>query len=156
MGLFGKKKPQDDRYRGRAMPVPMLYLRFDIDELKGGAYGATSHRILFTEVQKELLWNCMLFMGDSADTLAGRENIAVIGISAPVERLKEIQAHLSKYGKEFQRVCDHKKPMQLVPVGGNEPLVLEGIFYYDGIKVQNNQQTWAQMVFSELKKEGKL
>ena len=156
MGLFGKKKPQDDRYRGRPMPVPMLYLRFDIDKLKGAAYGAASYRILFSDVPKELLWNCMLFMGDSADTLRGRENINVIGVSASVEQLKKIQAHLSKYSKEFQRVCDRSKPMQLIPILGNEPLVLEGIFYYDGIKVQNNQQTWAQMVFSELKKEGKL
>jgi len=32
----------------------------------GWTNGAASYRILFTGTPKELLWNCMLFMGESA------------------------------------------------------------------------------------------
>ncbi len=129
-----------------------LYLRFSIEKLSGG-YGADSYRKLFTSVSPALLSGAILRMGDSAATLAGNENVNVIGITmADSGRLEKIRQELA--GSASFLASSDARPFLLVEGMGEEPLVFDGIFSGSDVQVQNGTFSWAKSVWDELKKEG--
>lgn len=129
-----------------------LYLRFAIEKLSGG-YGADSYRILFTSVPSASLAGAILRMGDSAATLAGKENVNVIGITmADNARLDLIRRQLAS-SAAFTAAAD-AQPFLLVEGMGEEPLVLDGVFSDSGVQVQDGKFSWAKSVWEGLKKEG--
>jgi hypothetical protein len=86
-------------------------------------------------------------MGDSRDTLNGRENVCIIGISASEDRLKSIKTAIS-WNSEFLSVSD-VKPLILASSGGTEPLVSDGVYTADGTGLD----VWAKAAYDSLKKE---
>ena len=129
-----------------------LYLRFSIEKLSGG-YGADSYRKLFTSVSPALLSGAILRMGDSAATLAGKENVNVIGITmADSGRLEKIRQELA--GSASFMASSDAQPFLLVEGMGEEPLVFDGIFSGSDVQVQHEKFSWAKSVWDELKKEG--
>ncbi|HHT24275.1 MAG TPA: WG repeat-containing protein [Clostridiaceae bacterium] len=131
-----------------------LYLRFDIEKLSG-RYGADSYRILFTSIPSTLLVGAILRMGDSADTLAGRENVNVVGITMiDSGQLDMIRKELSD-STAFMAVAA-TRPFLLAEGLGQEPLVLDGVFTALGVEVQNDNFSWAKNVWDGLKESGKV
>lgn len=131
-----------------------LYLRFDIGKLSG-SYGSDSYRILFTSVQSALLTGAILRMGDSSDTLAGKENVNVIGITTfDNGQLDLIRQQLSD-SAEFMAVAD-ARPFLIAEGFGREPLVLDGTFTASGVQTQDDKFSWAKSVWDGLKQTGKV
>ena len=131
-----------------------LYLRFDIEKLSG-SYGADSYRILFTSIPSTLLVGSILRMGDSADTLAGRENVNIVGITMIDNgQLNMIQEQLTA-STEFMAAAN-ARPFSIERGLGQEPLVLDGTFTAFGVEVQDDNFSWAKSVWDELKEAGKV
>lgn len=129
-----------------------LYLRFNTEKLSSG-YGADSYRKLFTSVSPASLSGAILRMGDSAATLAGKENVNVIGITmAESERLEKIRQELA--GSATFMASSDVRPFLLVEGMGEEPLVFDGIFSDSDVQVQDGKFSWAKSVWDELKKQG--
>ncbi|HHU52998.1 MAG TPA: WG repeat-containing protein [Clostridiaceae bacterium] len=145
---------EHDTVQGNPQSVQRtLFIRFDIEKLSG-SYGADSYRILFSTVSSELLAGAILRMGDSADTLAGRENVNVIGITMQDNsQLDMIRQELSA-STAFMAVSD-TMPFSVVDGLGQEPLVLDGTFTVSGVQIQDDRFSWAKSVWDELKKSGK-
>lgn len=127
----------------------MLYIRFNITAVEkqiGGAYGTACYKTVFKNTPVNLLNGCRVYMGDSAKTLAGKENVCVIGLAAPQQKLEAIKQALSS-NSEFMAVSAINS-LEFAPIGA-EPLVLDGTFTTDGDQLKY----WAKWSFDFLKKE---
>ena len=125
----------------------LLHVRFNIDSINGGAYGMTCYKIIFTHAPVSALCGCTLSMGDSKATLAGHENVCVIGVAGAEEKLTDIMRAL-RDNPEFKSVC------AVNPLALNdhpEPLVADGVFTEDG----GFLKSWAKMAFDSVKKDRK-
>ncbi|NLJ70051.1 MAG: WG repeat-containing protein [Clostridiaceae bacterium] len=131
-----------------------LFIRFDIEKLSG-SYGADSYRILFTSVSSKLLVGAILRMGDSAETLAGRENVNVIGITMLDNGQLDMICQELSASAAYMAVSD-AMPFSVVEGLGHEPLVLDGIFTASGIQIQDDRFSWSKSVWEGLKKSGKV
>jgi len=107
----------------------------------------TCYKIIFTHAPVSALCGCTLSMGDSKATLAGHENVCVIGVAGAEEKLTDIMRAL-RDNPEFKSVC------AVNPLALNdhpEPLVADGVFTEDG----GFLKSWAKMAFDSVKKDRK-
>ena len=89
----------------------------------------------------DALCGCSVSIGDSNATLAGRENVCIIGLTGRLVPLCSIMQTLSNTPK-FKSVCANNL---LIFNGANEPLVSNG-----------RLTTWAKGAFDSLKKNAQL
>ena len=117
-----------------------LHIRFNIAAFENkGNYGAACYEFVFTYVPARMLHGCVVSMGDSRATLAGGENVCIIGLTGPVEQLRSIMEVLSQT-PSFQSVCASNP---LVLNGSEEPLVVDGVYTEDG----NQLKALAKLAF---------
>ncbi|MDR1525907.1 MAG: hypothetical protein LBS79_11740 [Tannerella sp.] len=130
--------------------ILILHIRFDIDAVEKkfntGAYGMACYQTVFKNVPADLLQGCQVSMGDSRATLNGRENVCIIGLTAPERRIQSIWKTLSQ-NSEFLSVSA-PNPLALESTFGTEPLVSDGIFTVGGERLQ----MWAKSAYDLLKK----
>ncbi|MDR1764940.1 MAG: hypothetical protein LBR77_02350 [Lachnospiraceae bacterium] len=125
-------------------PNAVLYVRYDIDKVEEkystGAYGFACYKATFKMAPVQALEQCEVFMGDSAATLRGAENVCIIGLKNPAypDRLAQVKEALERDG-EFKAVAA-SNPLQLMANGGSEPLVSDGVFTAD----QSRLKGWAK------------
>lgn len=135
-----------------------LYIRFDIDKIDSGAYGAACYQVLFRAVPLRRLLGVMFYAGDSAATLGGRENVFVVGLYAPVPQLELIQQSMSK-SIEFKNVCA-RDPLRLSDEDlwtRSEPLMDDGVMRIDGVVREDEQSAYcAKMAYDALKRSGEV
>jgi hypothetical protein len=122
----------------------VLYVRFNIDAVEGGAYGMACYKTVFANVPVHALQNCTVSMGDSNATLAGRENVCIIGLTGPVGQLRTVMDAL-KGSTAFTSVCAGNP---LVLNGAPEPLVADGTYTEDGSLLSS----WAKAAFNAVNK----
>jgi hypothetical protein len=130
--------------------MAILYVRFDIEavekRMNTGAYGSASYKVVFRNVPAKLLKGSWVYMGDSAATLNGRENVCIIGVEAPEAQLQSIRDAL-RQSAEFSSVAADN-PLVLTS-GHSEPLVTDGYFTTDGSQLSG----WAASAFAAVKNE---
>ena len=122
-----------------------LHIRFSIDAVDGGAYGLACYKNVFKYAPIDALCGCSVSMGDSNATLAGRENVCIIGLTGTTGQLRSIMQALSET-PEFKSVCASNP---LVLNGAHEPLVADGVYTKDGSRLTS----WAKSAFDSLKKD---
>jgi hypothetical protein len=131
--------------------ILILHIRFDIGAVEKkfdtGAYGMACYQTVFRNVPADLLNGCQVSMGDSLATLNGRENVCIIGLTAPERRLQSIRKVLNQ-NREFLSICADN-PLPLETSFGTEPLVSDGIYTLDGGRLQ----MWAKSAYDLLKRE---
>jgi hypothetical protein len=131
--------------------ISILYVRFDIDAVEkkfnAGAYGWACYKTVFRNVPADLLQGSQVSMGDSYATLSGRENVCIIGLSAPAEQLQSIRQVLSQ-NAEFKSVSA-SNPFASASDGVTEPLVSDGLYTKDGGQLTD----WAKNAYDSLKKD---
>ena len=161
MGLFDffkkKEKPKaeldkqnsqkNSLYTSNDSVRGLLHVRFNIDAVEGGAYGMACYKIIFANVPTHVLQGCIVSMGDSYATLAGRENVCIIGLAGTVGQLRTIMNVLGGT-KAFTSVCASNP---LVLNGAAEPLVEDGICTEDGSLLSS----WAKSAFNSVNKGNK-
>ena len=121
----------------------VLHIRFNIAAVGGGSYGKACYVIVFTHAPKGALNGCAVSMGDSYATLAGREDVCIIGLAGPVGQLRSVMKTLSETSA-FTSVCASNP---LVLNGTKEPLVEDGVYTEDGSKLT----MWAKSAFDSIK-----
>lgn len=108
------------------LPMPTLLIRFNIEKA-GGAYGMACYERLFTALTADELEGVVLFDGDSSATLAGRENVNVIGVvCGDINRLEAMRKKLEADSEFMEYTAS--EPFILQSAGSSEPLVLAGNF----------------------------
>jgi len=140
---FNKQKSQtNSQYTSNDSVRGLLYVRFDIDAVEGGAYGLACYKIVFANAPTHALQGCVVSMGDSNATLSGRENVCIIGLAGPVGQLRIIMDALNSV-KAFTNVCASNP---LVLNGAAEPLVGDGTYTEDG----GYLSSWAKSAFNSV------
>jgi hypothetical protein len=130
-------------------PLATLAVRFDIDRLQSAAYGLAAWKVLWHAVQPEMLASSILYEGDTAATLAHRENVFCIAIQGlDPSRLDRVQAALER-SPEFLGVCATPRT-QRVDGAFPEPLVGSGRVDSGGRLVEGGN---AQAALTALQKE---
>ena len=118
--------PQIARESAIILNLPHIAIRFDIAKIESGDYGIACWKIFWRCADLQRLKGAMLFEGDSAATLNGKENvycIAVQPVSHP-EVLSDIRKAL-EVSPEYQRMAawprfiepEHLSDEPLVPAG---------------------------------------
>ncbi len=133
-----------------------LYARFDIDKI-GTVYDETCCKVVFQTVPYLRLLGSTILVGNSQATLAGFENVFVIGFWASLLQLELISQSLSKSIK-FKNICA-SNPLQLYKDDYNhkkEPLTPDGVVVIDGIRNVEEYSRLAADVYECLKKNGEL
>jgi transcription elongation factor Elf1 len=130
------ESPENDSYA-------VLHVRFSIAAVGGGAYGKACYQFVFTHAPVHALVGCAVSMGDSNATLAGREDVCIIGLAGSAAKLRSIMKALTE-DREFQSV-GAKNP--LVLNGSAEPLVDDGVYTEDGSRLA----AWAKAAFDSVK-----
>ena len=105
--------------------MPALGIRFDIDKVESGSYGIECWKMFWRAVDVQRLVGALLFEGDTAATLNGRENVYCIAVQSFNRAvLSEIQAALEQ-SAEFQKVAaspkfieDHRVAVEPLPQAG--------------------------------------
>ncbi len=101
--------------------LPSLVIRFDIDALGGGAYGAAAWTVFFQAVEPDLLAGSRLYEGDSAATLGGGENVYCLGLQQSPATLARVRAALEGLAS-FSTVAA-RPPFREDAAVSSEPLV---------------------------------
>lgn len=105
--------------------IPALGIRFNIDKINSASYGFHCWKIFWQAIGLEKMRGVLLFEGDTAATLDGRENTYCIGIqSFNNELLKQIRTKL-EMNSEFQKVSSQPTFVEGHPAT-MEPLVDAG------------------------------
>ena len=141
---YKQKSQTNSLYTSNDSVRGLLYVRFNIDAVEGGAYGLACYKIVFANAPTHALQGCVVSMGDSNATLFGRENVCIIGLAGSVGQLQIIMNAL-KGTKAFTSVCAINP---LVLNGGAEPLVEDGTFTEDGSLLFS----WAKSAFNSVNK----
>ena len=141
--LFNK---EEQRYPNNDVHA-VLHIRFNIAAVGDGSYGKACYQFVFTHAPVHALNGCEVSMGDSNATLAGRENVCIIGLTGPDGQLRSIMKLLTE-NSAFQSVCANNP---LVLNGQAEPLVGDGIYTEDG----NQLKMWAKAAFESVKNNNK-
>jgi len=127
--------------------MAMIYIRFDIEAIEKkfdtGSYGSACYRVVFENVPARLLQGCWVYMGDSAASLRGHENVCIIGLEASETQLQSIGEKLEN-NSEFLSVSADNNPLILTS-NNNEPLVTDGYFTTDGSQLSG----WAASAFKQ-------
>lgn len=85
--------------------MPALGIRFDIGKIESGAYGYECWKVFWRAVSIEKLSGALLFEGDTAATLNGREYVYCIAVqSINTTIFDEIQVALEQ-STEFKRIA---------------------------------------------------
>ena len=140
--LDKQESQQNSVYTSNDTVRGILYVRFNIDAVEGGAYGLACYKIVFANAPTHALQGCVVSMGDSDATLSGRENVCVIGLEGSVGQLRIIMNAL-KSTMAFTSVCASNP---LVLNGGAEPLVEDGTYTEDGSLLSS----WAKSAFNSV------
>ena len=147
MGFFDfmKKEPKKEKkIDSNINTYSVLHVRFNIDAVEGGAYGFACYKIVFANVPSHVLDGCAVSMGDSDATLAGRENVCIIGLEGNGEQINSVMSALNS-STAFTSVCADNP---LVLNGPREPLVSDGTYTEDGSLLTS----WAKSAFDSVKK----
>ena len=139
-----QKSQKNSMYTSNDSIRGLLHVRFNIDAVKGGAYGMACYKIIFANVPTHALQGCIVSMGDSNATLAGRENVCIIGLSGSIGQLRTIMNALNGT-TAFTSVCASNP---LVLNGAAEPLVEDGTYTEDGSLLSS----WAKSAFNSVNK----
>ena len=86
------------------IPLPVLGIRFNIDEVDDNSYGEACWKVFWRAVDVKKLSGALLFEGDTFATLRGQENVYCLAIQCNVNILREIQAALES-SAEFQKIA---------------------------------------------------
>lgn len=85
--------------------MPALGIRFDIGKIKAAAYGSECWKVFWRAVDVQRLGGALLFEGDTAATLDGKENVFCVAVQcADRGVLGEVRAALQQ-SVEFQEVA---------------------------------------------------
>jgi len=147
MGFFDflKKEPKIEKESdSNDNTYSVLHARFNIDAVEGGAHGFACYKIVFSNVPSNVLEGCAVSMGDSNATLAGRENVCIIGLEGKGKEISSVMNALNN-STAFTSVCADNP---LVLNGPAEPLVSDGTYTEDGSLLLS----WAKSAFDSVKK----
>lgn len=106
--------------------MPTLLLRFDIDKIDYGFYGAKCYEILFNSIPAPMLDGIWFYDGDSRATLNGNEYVYVIALQSQSPASLAIILKQIEHNESFNAVSANN-PTILCPDGSSEPLVLSGL-----------------------------
>lgn len=82
---------------------PALGVRFDIDKVDSGAYGFECWKVFWGAVDPATLSGSLLYEGDTAATLDGRENVYVIAVQkGDLGVLQQVRANLEQSLQFFE------------------------------------------------------